>query len=611
MKRRNFLKTAGTSVVGLPLTVQGMNIGVLPHAQFFNDLTNFNTDKVLVLITQSGGNDGLNMVIPVDQYSNLSTHRSNVLIPENDVLSLTPETGLHPAMSAVHNMFVNNGEVAVIQAVGYPNPNRSHFRSTDIWHSGSSSNVILTSGYMGRYLDSEISGYPTGYPNAANPDPFAMVIGNNVSKTCQGAVANYSLAIEDPFNLDPLATGVGSTPPAGYYGDRLSYLRTTISQTNQYATTIQSAATMGNNLATYPSTSLAQKLKTVANLISGGLQTRVYVVSQGGYDTHNNQVNNGDTTTGEHAELLGTLSEAIAAFQNDLNQLGVADRVLGMTYSEFGRRIKSNGGNGTDHGDAGPMLLFGENVNAGIFGTNPSIPATVTNSQAIEMQYDFREVYQSVLEGWFCSPTGTIQSSILQGSFTDMGAVAGPCSAIVLPVELINFEAQAVKNDISLFWEVGDLSGFKGFEVQRSENGVDFTKIGWLESKGEAVKNYDLKDRNVVAGKRYYYRLKMVDTDQTFSFSMIRTAMMETTDNASFSVYPNPAHRNLHVKNTQEFEAAHLYILNKKGEPVYDNENWSGENLTIKVSHLPSGMYTVHALVGRQLTIQKFLKIDN
>lgn len=609
MKRRNFLKTAGTSVVALPVTVQGMNIGVLPSSKFFNSLT-FNTDKVLVLITQSGGNDGLNMVIPVDQYSNLSTHRSNVLIPENNVLNLTPETGLHPAMSGVHNMFVNNGEVAVIQAVGYPNPNRSHFRSTDIIHSGSSSNVNLSSGYLGRYLDSEVSNYPNGYPNASNPDPFAMVIGNNVSKTCQGAVANYSLAIEDPFNLDPLTTGVGSTPPPGYYGDRLSYLRTTISQTNEYATTIQSAATMGNNIATYPGGNLAQKLKIIANLISGGLQTRIYVVSQGGYDTHNGQVDNNNTTSGEHANLLGELSDAIAAFQNDLNQLGVADKVLGLTYSEFGRRIKSNGGYGTDHGDAGPMLMFGSSVNAGIFGVNPPIPATVTNQQAVEMQYDFREVYQSILEGWFCSPTGTIQNSILQGSFTDMGAVAGPCSAIVLPIELITFEAQAVKNNISLLWEVGEMSGFSGFEVQRSTNGGDFTKIAWLENKGESVKSYDLKDRDVEVNQRYYYRLKMVDIDGTFSFSKVRTAMVEATDTTSISVYPNPAQHNIHIKTQRAFETGHLFILNKKGEPVYDNDEWTGEHLTIKISHLPTGMYTVQAVVGRQVTVVKFLKVE-
>lgn len=608
MKRRNFLKTAGTGVIGLPLTVQGMNIGVLPNSQFLTNLS-LNTDKVLVLITQTGGNDGLNMVIPVDQYSNLSTHRSNVLIPENSVLNLTPETGLHPSMSALHSMFVNDGQVAVIQAVGYPNPNRSHFRSTDIIHSSSASNVNLSTGYLGRYLDTEVSNYPTGYPNATNPDPFAMVIGNNVSKTCQGAVANYSLAIEDPFNLDPLTTGVGSVPPPGYYGDRLNYLRTTISQTNQYASVIQAAATAGNNIATYPGSSLANKLKIIANLISGGLQTRIFVVSQGGYDTHNGQVDNGSTTTGNHANLLGTLSDAIAAFQNDLNQLNIADKVLGLTYSEFGRRIKSNGGNGTDHGDAGPMIMFGANVNAGIHGVNPTIPATVTNGQAIPMQFDFREVYQSILEGWFCSPTSTIQNSILFGSFTDMGAVNGPCSAIVLPVELITFEAEAGKRDISLLWEVGEISGFKGFQIQRSENGVDFKDHSWVASRGENVKNYSLIDRDVEANQRYYYRLKMVDMDETFTISSVKTAMVERSEETSITVFPNPAKHQIHVKAAQEFDEAHIFILSKTGEPVYDNENWNGDNLSIKISHLPAGLYTVQAIVGRQVTVKKFLKM--
>ncbi|MFT4972698.1 MAG: hypothetical protein ACI9JY_001903 [Saprospiraceae bacterium] len=608
MKRRNFLKTASTGVIGLPLTVQGMNIGVLPKSQYLNNLS-LTTDKVLVLITQSGGNDGLNMVIPVDQYSTLSTHRSNVLIPEASVLSLTPETGLHPAMSSLHSMFVNDGQVALIQAVGYPNPNRSHFRSTDIIQSASDSNVNLLTGYLGRYLDTEVSNYPTGYPDATNPDPFAMVIGNNVSKTCQGAVANYSLAIANPFNLNPLATGAGSTPPPGYYGDRLSYVRTTFSQTNDYAATIEAAANSGNNIAIYPSSSLANKLKIIANLISGGLQTRIFVVSQGGYDTHSGQVDNGNTASGNHASLLGDLSDSIAAFQNDLNQLNIADKVLGLTYSEFGRRIKSNGNNGTDHGDAGPMIIFGTNVNPGIHGVNPTIPVTVTNSQAIPMQFDFREVYQGIIEGWFCSPTNTIQNDILMGSFVDMGAVAGPCSSNVLPIELITFEAEAGKQDISLLWTVGEISGFKGFQIQRSENGVNFKDHSWLISKGDTVKNYSSVDRDVEDGQRYYYRLKMVDMDDTFTISSIKTAIIERSEEMSITVYPNPANHQIHIQTTQEFDEAHIFILSKTGEPVYDNENWNGDNLSIKISHLPAGLYTVQAVVRRQVTIKKFLKM--
>ena len=252
--------------------------------------------------------------------------------------------------------------------------------------------------------------------------------------------------------------------------------------------------------------------------------------------------------------------------------------------------------------------MFGANVNAGIHGVNPTIPATVTNSQAIPMQFDFREVYQSILEGWFCSPTSTIQNSILFGSFTDMGGVAGPCSAIVLPVELITFEAEAGKRDISLLWEVGEISGFKGFQIQRSEDGVDFKDHSWVASKGENVKNYSLIDRDVEANQRYYYRLKMVDMDETFTISSIKTAMVERSEETSITVYPNPAKHQIHVKTTQEFDSAHIFILSKTGEPVYDNENWNGDNLSIKISHLPAGLYTVQAVVGRQVTVKKFLK---
>lgn len=606
MKRRNFLKTAGTSLIGLPFTVQGMKLGIMPNAPFFN----LNTDKILVLIKLSGGNDGLNTIIPLDQYANLSNHRSNVILPESSVLNLTTETGLHPAMAELHNMYVNNGEVAIIQGVGYPNPNRSHFRSTDIIHSGSSSNTILTSGFLGRYLDTEVSGYPEGFPNSSSPDPFALVIGTNVSKTCQGAVSNYSLAITNPDNLNPLATGAGSTPPPGYYADRLNYLRSAISQTNAYGAVIQGAAGMGNNLANYPNTSLANKLKIVANLISGGLKTNIYVVSQGGYDTHSGQVSGSDPTTGKHSNLLAELSGAIGAFQNDLNLLGIQDRVLGLTYSEFGRRIKSNGGKGTDHGDAGPMIMFGSKVNAGLFGTNPTIPATVTNSQAVPMQFDFRQVYRSILDGWFCASPGVIDNNILFGSFSDMGAVDGPCSPGALPVELISFEAQAMTDHIALFWEVGEMDRFSGFQVQRSDNGIDFTDLEWVETKNSNEQHYNLKDTKVELNHLYYYRLKLVNEDNSYTYSDIRTGIIEGEVEHNLEVYPNPARNYISVKTDQNFESSHLFILNKNGEPVYDNETWNGETTRIRISHLSAGIYTTQVLIGRQMTVQRFVKVD-
>ena len=398
MKRRNFLKLTSRSALGMPVIVNGLGVSALPNASFFNfDDSN---DKILVLVQLKGGNDGLNTLIPLDQYSNLSAHRGDIMIPENQVLGIDEKTGLHPSMTGILNLY-QEGKIGFIQGVGYPNQNRSHFRSTDIWTSASAAEVVETTGWMGRHLSNLHPEYPTDYPNETYPDPFALTIGRAVSTTCQGPSGNFSLAITDPFSLSPLTTPDDGAIPEGYYGDQLKFMRVAINQTNEYGEVIRASGEKGNNMVEYPDDNrFAQQFKTVAQLISGGLKTKIYIVSLGGFDTHGNQVDLTDPTIGEHAILLKTLSDAIAIFQEDLKQLGLEERVLGMTFSEFGRRIKANGSAGTDHGSAAPLMLFGTCANSGILGDNPDIPAEVSNQDGVAMQYDFRAVYGTVLKDW-------------------------------------------------------------------------------------------------------------------------------------------------------------------------------------------------------------------
>jgi len=400
MERRNFIRSLSGSLLGLPLALDGMNLGILPsELSLFPQV--MESDKVLVLIRLTGGNDGLNMLPPLDQYAHLSQHRSNILIPEKKVLKLTDQTGLHPTMTDMSKVF-QEGKLGIVQSVGYPNQNRSHFRSLDIWTSGSSAEEKVLSGWLGRYLDKRHTGFPDNYPNNDYLDPIAITIGNNVSQTCQGAVANFSMAVNNPTNLSPISANQREEIPDTYYSRNLSFLHTAIEQTNAYSTRIAAASGKGGNRVAYwTNNRLAQKLKIVARLISGGLKTKIYVVTQGGYDTHSGQVIQGNPLLGTHTNLLRDLSHAVFAFQDDLKNLGLEDRVLGMTFSEFGRRIKSNGGNGSDHGTAGPLMLFGNCVNPTILGQNPEIPETVDNLEGVAMQYDYRSVYGSVLEDWF------------------------------------------------------------------------------------------------------------------------------------------------------------------------------------------------------------------
>lgn len=416
MKRRDFLRytvpaAAATAVIGgLPVRAIGMES---PMIRSLLGMTT-DTDHVLVLIQLSGGNDGLNMVIPVENYSAYQAARSNVAIPENKILSLNGKTGLHPAMTGIHTLF-KEGKATVVQAVGYPQPDFSHFRATDIWMSASDSNQYVNNGWMGRYLHQEYPGFPSGYPNNAVPDPLGIQIGSVTSLTFQGPQVSMGMSISDPVNFYNLVNGIQDPAPNTPAGNELTYIRTVARQTQQYADVIRSAALKVTQQVSYPANnSLADQLKIVARLVKGGLKTRVYMVSIGGFDTHSVQVNSSDTTTGFHAVLLQRVSDAIKAFMDDLKYLGVHRRVLGMTFSEFGRRIKSNSSLGTDHGAAAPLILFGEYVNPGIVGYNPTLPSNASVNDNIPMQYDFRSVYATLLEKWFCVDNTTLQTVMLK-----------------------------------------------------------------------------------------------------------------------------------------------------------------------------------------------------
>lgn len=416
MKRRKFLQytvpaaAAATMINGIPVRTMGMESPLIRSLMGMAT----DTDHVLVLIQLNGGNDGLNTVIPIEYYPAYQNARSNVAIPENRILSLNGKTGLHPSMTGLHNLY-KDGKVSVVQSVGYPQPNFSHFRATDIWMSASDSNQFVNSGWVGRYLDDQYPGFPTGYPNAAVPDPLGIQIGSITSLTFQGPQVSMGMSISDPVNFYNLINGIQDPAPNTPAGDELTYIRTVARQTQQYSDVIKEAALRVTQQSAYPSNnSLADQLKIVARLVKGGLKTRVYMVSIGGFDTHSVQVNSGDTTTGAHATLLLRVSDAIKAFMDDLKYLGVQRRVLGMTFSEFGRRIKSNASTGTDHGAAAPLILFGEYVNPGIVGNNPVIPANANVNDNLPMQYDFRSVYASVLEKWFCVNNTTLQTVMLK-----------------------------------------------------------------------------------------------------------------------------------------------------------------------------------------------------
>lgn len=405
MKRRDFVKNVGLASVTMPIVLK--NIKYQPISKKLFNYSKSAEGRVLVIIRMNGGNDGLNTVIPINQYANLTTQRSNVLVPEASILSLTPSVGLHPVMTGMRNMF-NDGKLSVIQNVGYPEQNRSHFRSMDIWSSGTKDS-FESRGWLGRAFDEQYPNYPDLYPNATYPDPFAISMGYELSSTCQGLLANFSHSVNDPFDAFNLAENQGANDGT-YFGSHMAYLNNLIVQANAYGSAINDAANAGNTLSTLydDNNPLAVQFRYIAQMISGGLKTKVYILNVDGFDTHDSQVVSGDTSQGAHANLLKRISDAVEAFQDDLALLGLEQRVAGMTFSEFGRQVASNYSYGTDHGDAAPMFLFGSCIDSGIIGPNPVIDSVIQDQKGVPMQIDFRDVYASILKDWFEVPEAEI-----------------------------------------------------------------------------------------------------------------------------------------------------------------------------------------------------------
>jgi uncharacterized protein (DUF1501 family) len=348
---------------------------------------------ILVVIQLAGGNDGLNTIIPHtdDNYYRLrpTIGLKNGLLPINDDLAF------HPSCGPLQEL-LKEGHLSIVQNVGYPNPNRSHFRSTEIWETGSSSDEMQREGWLGRFFDNTCSGTPN-----EDADPVGVHISDIVP---QSYLSESSQAI---FGMKPRGRIDGGKDPADIAFEKLlaaehiagnaSYLQHTMMNTLVTERRVEKIISGYKPKSKYAYNNLSQSLKRVAALIHADLETRIYFVSQGGYDTHANQENN-------HARLLAELSGAMQAFQNDLTAHKKDDQVMTMTFSEFGRRPSENGSGGTDHGTAAPLFVMGSQVKSGLHGMAPDL--NIAQNKDLKFSTDFRGVYSSVLDRWLeCDAT--------------------------------------------------------------------------------------------------------------------------------------------------------------------------------------------------------------
>ncbi len=521
MKRRDFLKKVPLATAA-PVVLNNIPVNLMAKSSQLQRIASSideQNDRVLVVIQMHGGNDGLNTLIPINHYAEYTDLRPNIAIPNTglrpyiDLDSTGPmekRIGLHPDMFDFKELY-DRSEAAIVQSVAYDNMNQSHFRSRDIWFMGGDYDDYYGSGWMGRYLNYLYPGYPDAYPTTEMPDPLALEIGSSVSLAFhreEGIPA--AIAIHNPDQFHSLISSVGVNPPESvedtYYGRELQWIMGIEESANKYAGRLKDVYDAGSNSSVLyhtdyhdqsravdgmRSNGLAEQLKLVARLLDGGSKTKIFLCRIGGFDTHAGQTVTQDTTSGVHASLLYYVSSAIRDFMDDLTELGLSERVAGLTFSEFGRRARSNSGFGTDHGLAAPMLIFGHGLNPGIYGENPNLdpddPNTNIDRGNLTHEFDYRQVFTSVLHDWMCASREAIEETLFGDYFAQRLSIFGPTSIDDREksnaIELLGCHPNPVENHTVI-----------SFNLRRSTN----IKLSLHDSTGRKL--LDITDEHMMPG---------------------------------------------------------------------------------------------------------------
>ncbi|GGG41297.1 hypothetical protein GCM10011414_08470 [Croceivirga lutea] len=426
--RRSFLQALGIAGSGTMLLGHNMLSASAP-SPLTAAIAAAETDNILILIRLNGGNDGLSTVIPIQQYDTYANARPNIYIPESKILKLTDDFGVPTYMNSLEPMW-GEGQFKAVHGVGYQNQSLSHFTGSDIYANTDLTTTGfngLNTGWMGRYFEDIYPDYLVNPPEA----PAAVQIGSISNLVFQGDETNYAFVTNNVDQLEEIAqTGefydlTNSLFGDCMYGDQLRFLRGVANTTYEYAGKIHDAYMRGQNQVEYQDNGFARQLALLARLIKGNLGTKVYMISMGGFDTHGNQPL-------AHERLMSTLSIAINNFYEDIAFTQQDDKVLSMTFSEFGRRIFENGSNGTDHGKAAPTLFFGSGLNGSAFvGEHPRLDEP-NNRGNLEYTMDFRDLYATVLAEWLCVPIDKVEQHMLDHPYSpvDLGF---NCSGVEFP----------------------------------------------------------------------------------------------------------------------------------------------------------------------------------
>lgn len=469
--RRDFIKNLGLVSAGT-LAFSNIPLSNLLASPAVEEALRGAGDRVLVIIRLKGGNDGLNTFVPVFDYGTYASARPHLKIATGNLIALNNKYSVPDYASSLKSLW-DAGKMKVIQNVGYDNPDLSHFTSTDIWDSAQTG-TGEKSGWLGRYLWNQHPDFITN----PSPDPLAIQIGGdgNILFFNENNV-NMAMNVIDPVSLYQIAqTGslytVGGNAPC-YYEDQLDFLKSMVNSTYYQSQAIHEAFSAGSNSVSFPA-GLGKSLSLVSKLIKGGLQTKIYMLTLDGFDTHAQQ----DT---RHPDLLVELSDSVKAFYDDLQADGKDKNVLTMTFSEFGRRVNDNGSIGTDHGTAAPLMMFGPAVNGnGFVGSDVNLNDLDVFGN-LKFKTDFRQVYTTVLQDWLCIDELT-SDTILGGAYSKISLGFDCTSSGIKKINTV-----------------------QKYHQLRYNNGNAFIFLNLPESCNVQLEVYDFIGKKVVSTGNEYY----------------------------------------------------------------------------------------------------------
>jgi uncharacterized protein (DUF1501 family) len=469
MNRAEFLRISGKLGITAPFFINGIAARASRWMEGIDlpaDCMEI-TDRVVVIVRLGGANDGLNTIIPLSQYDTYANIRPSLRINQtgtgayiqlDSTLTNDKLSGLHPSLNGFKNLY-DQGKLTILPGVGYPAPNYSHFASENTMFSGKDGNTnqSLQDGIFGRYLASVFPNL-AGNPNSQNRDPLAIHMGSSNPSLFYGH--SHESGIE--YNITSLQLQLWGTtgfeanaieiPEGSEHQELLDYILFVEKSMDVYYDKVMENFTNGNNsAANYPDTDLGRQLKTVARMLKGGSRTKIFQVTLGGFDTHVNQVVAGDAHTGNHANLLANISASLLAFQTDIDTLGFADKVMTVTFSEFGRQVRQNANQGTDHGNISPFFVVGKQVQPGVLNSHPVIPSTGFQYPDSERKYDYRQIFATLLQDWLGSDDATMQMAELDSFSTPeqklpiiQTAAIVPAACYVSNLAVCNMQAETI-----------------------------------------------------------------------------------------------------------------------------------------------------------------------